>query len=305
MKRFSTTILALALSVMAIHFSGCTSNNPASPDDPDVSAPTQVQAASGDSQVILSWVASTSESATNFGKYVITGLNETTNQTFTVVAPKGTTKFVVDSLQNGTRYWFTVRSETTLGKQSTDFSKIEWAPAVRQNTDLYDDAILVYATTSKNNSAVDLYNALGYAEVIPQSGTDFQDRGDLFVYAASSTSGSLVITSPSEANNQGLETQFSTNSGVAVNSLDDQLATSSPNSGSYTATTIPIADASASSNMVYFGRLKRGTDFYYFRLLIVARNGNLVQGSGADRYIELVASYQSTVNVPFAKRNHR
>jgi hypothetical protein len=232
-------------------------------------------------------------------------LNETTNNTFTTVAPKGTTKFKVDSLADGTRYLLTVRSETTLGKQSTDFVQIEWAPAVRQNSDLNGSAILVYATTSKNNSAVDLYNDQGYAEVIPQSGSDFQNRGDLYVYASSSTSGSLVITSPSEANNQGLVTQFSTNSGDAVNSLDDQFATSAPNSSSYSATTIGIADAPASSDMVYFGRLQRGTDFYYFRLLIVARNGDLVQGSGADRYLEMVVSYQSTPNVPFAKRNPR
>ncbi len=305
MKQFSTTILALALLALAIQFSGCTTDNPATPNDPDVSAPTNIMAASADGAVILSWTASTSESASNFGKYVITGLNESTNNSFNVVAPKGTTKFKVDSLSNGTRYWFTVHSETTAGKLSTDIAKIEWAPAVRQDLDLNNKAIVVYATTSKNNSAVDLCNDQGYAEVIPQSGQIFKDRGDLFVYAASSTSGTLVITSPSEANNQGLETQFSTNSGVAVNSLDDQLATSSPNSTSYTAKSIAIADGAAASDMVYFGRVKRGTDFYYFRLLVVAKSGNLVQGSGADRFLELVASYQSTVNIPFAKRNVR
>jgi hypothetical protein len=289
---------------MMIHFSGCSSNTPAEPTDPDVAAPTNILAGSADGGVILSWTPSTSESASNFGKYVITGTNESTNKSFTVVAPKGASKFTVDSLTNGTRYLFVVRSETSQGKQSPDFVQIEWAPAVRQNTDLNGSIITVYATTSKNNSAVDLYNSLGYAEVIPQSGQTFKDRGSLYVYASDVASASLSITSPDLANNQGLVTQFSTNSGVAVNSLDDQLATSSPNSNSYTATTISIADAPATSSMVYFGRLVRGTDYYYFRLLVVlGSNGRLVQGSGADRYLQLIVSFQSAANVPFAKHN--
>jgi len=306
MKQFSSTIIALALFAMTFHFSGCTTDNPATPSDPDVAAPTNIQAASADGAVILSWTASTSESASNFGKYVITGYNQSKGTTFTTVAPKGATKFTVDSLSNGTRYNFTVHSETTQGKLSSDIATIEWAPAVRQDTDLNNSTILVYATTSKNNSAVDLYNDQGWAEVIPQSGQIFKDRGDLYVYAANSTSGSLVITSPSEASNQGLETQFSTNSGVALNSLDDQFSTAPPTGSTYSAKSIAIADASASTSMIYFGRLKRGTDFYYFRLLVVrGSNGNLVQGSGADRYLELIASFQNAPNVPFAKRNFR
>jgi hypothetical protein len=271
--------------------------------DTIISAPTQIRAASADGAIILSWVASTSESSPYFRKYVITGLNENTNDSFTVVAPKGATMFVVDSLMNGTRYLLTVRSEGTTGQLSPDYAQIEWAPAVRQDTDNNGYAIRVYASTSTNSSAVDLYNAQGYAEVIPQTGQIFKDRGDLYVYAASNTSGSLALTSPSVANNKGLETRFSTNAGIAVNSLDDQLSTAHPSFTSYAADSIAIADAPSSSSMVYFGRLKRGTDFYFFRLLVkLGSNGRLVQGSGADRYVELIASFQNSPNVPFAKK---
>ncbi len=271
--------------------------------DTVIHAPTQIQAASADGAIILSWASSISENSSYFGKYVITGLNETTNNTFTVVAPKGVTKFVVDSLMNGTRYMLTVRSEKSNGQLSSDYSQIEWSPAVRQNLDLNAHAILVYTTTSAKNSAVDLYTDQGFAEVIPQTGQTFRDRGDLYVYAADNTSATIEMTSPSQANNQGLETQFSTNSGVAANSLDDQLATSSPKANSYISKSIQIADAAASSGKVYFGRLKRGIDFYYFRLLVkLGSNGKLVQGGGADRYLELVASFQSSANTPFAKK---
>ena len=272
------------------------------PVDADVSAPTILRAASDDEAVILNWVQSVSESQDNFGGYKVTVLDKETNQTFFENAPKGSGHRVAQ-LKNGTRYQFTVRAVTSLDKESPDMVTIEWAPAIRRDVNQANQEIRVYATTSTTfNSAVDLYNASGVCEVIPQSGQDFKDRGDLFVFAPNATSNFLVISTPSAANNQGLETQFSTVS-YDADDLDAQYATTPPATSTYTAPEVTISAAAVSKGKVIYGRLKRGTDNYYFRLLVKrGADGKMVQGSGADRYLEFSVSFQHIRNVPFAKQ---
>ncbi|PLX26423.1 MAG: hypothetical protein C0600_10815 [Ignavibacteria bacterium] len=303
MKAHLLKTLALAL-VVSIAFTACDedSDNPIT-TDPEVAAPTSLMAASDDGAVILSWTPSIDETADNFGSYDIVVLNLATNETGTpITAGKGVSSAVINGLTNGVRYQFTMRSVTTLGNQSTDFATIEWSPAVRQNQDNNGLPIKVYATTSTTfNSAVDLYNDNGDAEVIPQSGQTFTERGDLYVYAASSNA-TLSIISPAEANNQGLETQFSNASPVDVDDLDNQLATEPPAGSTYTQKDITLDNGGVSSGRIYWGRLVRGTDYYYFRMLIKkGTNGKLVQGTGNDRFIEMNVSFQNAVNNPFAK----
>jgi hypothetical protein len=228
-------------------------------------------------------------------------LNKETNESFFENAPKGNGHTVLN-LQNGTRYSITVTAVTSLDKEGLDPRTIEWSPAIRRDVNQIGQAIRVYSTTSINfNSAVDLYNASGICEVISQAGQDFRDRGDLFVHAPDGTSNFLVIRSPSAANNQGMETQFSS---VSYNSdnLDEQYATTPPATGTYTSPEVTISSAPASTGKVVYGRLKRGTDYYYFRLLVKRDgDGKLVQGIGIDRYLEFVVSYQHIRNIPFAK----
>lgn len=271
------------------------------PVDADVAAPTILRAASDDEAVILNWVPSTSETQENFGGYRITVLDKETNDTFFENAPKGT-GHRIENLKNGTRYQFTVRAVTSADKESPGYATIEWAPAIRRDVNQANQEIRVYATTSTTfNSAVDLYNASGICEVIPQSGPEFQNRGDLFVHAPSTTSNFLVIRSPNTANNQGLETQFSTVS-YDADDLDEQFATTAPATGTYTTPEVTITSAAVNKGKVIYGRLKRGTDSYYFRLLVKrGGDGKMVQGSGADRYLEFSVSFQHIRNIPFAK----
>lgn len=303
MKTHLLKTLALAL-VVSIAFTACDEDddNPIT-TDPEVAAPTNLMAASDDGAVILSWTPSADESADNFGSYDIVVLNLATNETLTPVsAGKGVSSAVISGLTNGIRYQFTMRSVTTLGNQSTDFATIEWSPAVRQNQDNNGLPIKVYATTSSNfDSAIDLYNDEGKAEVIPQAGQTFRDRGDMYLYAASSSAG-LSIISPAEANNQGLETQFSSAAPVDVDDLDNQLATEPPAGSTYTQKDIMLDDGGVNSGRIYWGRLVRGSDYYYFRMLIKkGTNGKLVQGTGNDRFIEMSVSFQNAPNNPFAK----
>ncbi|MBE0645912.1 MAG: fibronectin type III domain-containing protein [Bacteroidetes bacterium] len=291
----------VVLVIALLAFATACDEESTGPVDADVSAPTTIRAASASEAIILNWTPSVSEGQDNFGGYKITVLNKTTNESFFENAPKGS-GHTITGLSNGTRYDISVRAVTSMDKESADAATIEWAPAIRRDVNQDGQEIRVYATTSSSfNSAVDLYNASGICEVIPQSGQEFKDRGDLFVYAPNETSNFLVIRTPSAANNQGLETQFST---VFYDSddLDNQYATTPPATGTYTSPEVTLTNATVSSGKVIYGRLKRSTDYYYFRLLVKrSGSGKLVQGSGADRYLELSVSFQHIRNIPFAK----
>ncbi|MBE0645913.1 MAG: fibronectin type III domain-containing protein [Bacteroidetes bacterium] len=304
MKTFRILTMVALAALLSSAFSACDDNTTDPVDtDPVLAAPSNLKAASANNAVFLSWTASIDEGESNFGSYEISVLNKSTNETLAPrTAGKGITSVRVDGLTNGIRYQFTIRSVTNLGKEGTTFSTIEWSPAFRQTTDLNGLPIKVYATTSTSfNSAIDLYNDQGKAEVIPQSGQTFKDRGDLYLYAQSNTS-TLSIISPDQANNQGMVTQFSNATPVDIDDLDAQLAMDPPTDASYTQKELTLNNGTVSAGKVYFGRIVRGTDMFYFRLLVKkGGNGTLVQGSGADRYIEMVASFQNAPNNPFAK----
>ena len=304
MKYFRILSMLAFVSLIAASFTACDEDSTSPIDnDPVLAAPSNLKAASADGAIFLSWTASIDETESNFGSYSITILNKSTNETLAPrTAGKGITSARIDGLSNGVRYQFTIRSVTNQGKEGTTFATVEWSPAERQNTDAGGLPIKVYATTSTTfNSAVDLYNAAGMAEVIPQAGQTFRDRGDLFVNATSNSS-SLEITSPDQANNQGMETQFSNASPVDVDNLDAQLSSEPPTDASYTLKKLTVQTGSAATGRVYWGRLVRGSEKFYFRILVKkGSNGSLIQGSNADRFLEMVASFQNAPNNPFAK----
>lgn len=301
MKRF--LIIPALLFGLTVGFSACTEDDNPVDTDPVVSAPTNLKASSADKAIFLEWDASVDEDASNFGSYDITVFNRTTND-FEIPrnAGAGVHSIRIDGLDNGTRYVFTVRSVTELGKISSDYAEIEWSPAYRQNLDATGKVIKVYATTSTMyNSALDMYNAEGKAEVIAQSGQVFKDRGDMYVYAMNNTS-PLMIKSPAEANNKGMETQFSTAAAVMTDNMDAALALDPPSDGSYTLNELTVPAGSVTAGQVFFGRLVRGDGKYYFRMQVVRTGSSLIQGSGADRYVELKISFQNTPDNPFAKQ---
>lgn len=299
MKHFRILTMFALAALLTAGFTACDENSTDPVDtDPVLAAPTNLKAASADKAIFLSWTPSVDESESNFGSYEITVFNRSTNETLAPrTAGKGISSIRVDGLTNGVMYQFTIRSVTNLGKEGTTFSTIEWSPAVRQT------AVNVYATTSTSfNSAVDLYNASGNIEVIPQSGQTFKDRGDLYVFA-SGTSSALEITSPDQANNQGLETQFSTAPPVDMDDLDGQLATEPPANGTYTLKKLTVPTGTATSGRIFWGRIVRDSQMYYFRLIVKkGSNGSLIQGSGNDRFLEMGVSFQNVPNIPFAKQ---
>lgn len=297
-KRFRILLVVMLLFA----FSACDEESTNEPVDPDVAAPTNLRASSSDQAVILRWDPSSSEGQENFGGYKINVKNQDDNTSNVFNAPRGD-GYTVIGLDNGTRYVFTVWAVTTQDKESPTSVGIEWAPAIRRSENQIGEAIRVYATTSTQfNSAVDLFNPSGVTEVIPQAGTEFQDRGDFYVFAPGNNSNFLEIRSPSTANNQGMVTQFSSVT-YDADDLDEHYTTTPPRVSSFTNQEVSITNAAVSTGKIVYGRLSRGSNYYYFRLLVKRGNdGKMVQGTGADRYLEFDVSYQHIRDVPFAKQ---
>lgn len=300
---FSLTTLSM-IGVLSLGFSGCTEDddNPITPVD-EVVAPTQLRAYSDDGIIGLDWNPSASETQSNFKGYYIKLVEVGTTDTTNLRADAGNGAYI-DELTNGIRYYIRVYAEDTDNNLSANYSEITWAPATRQYQDNQGNEIQVYATTSATKpSGIDIYNASGKAEVISQAGTAFAQRGDLYVYAETGTSQALEIRSAQNAqNNPGPITYFNTKSPEDADNLSGIVQTSPPNDANYTLQSISIGDGPATIGKMYWGKLVRGSDEFYFRMLVRSVNGKLVQGSGAERYLVLEFSYQSMPNVQYAKR---
>jgi len=305
--RSTSVFLSFALVlVLFLGMTGC-DNATDEPVLPAVTAPTNLQAISDDGKIILSWTVSTSESQDNFGTYKVAWTNPTTGITQTANVAKGSSTYTILGLENGVEYDIIVRSVSTDGEESSDFAQIVWAAAKRFDKDVNNQVIRVYATTSNLPSMMDFYNsASGGPEIFQLLDNSKNKNGDFFLYAANTTTPSLEIRSPSLSQSvPGLRvTKFSTVSFSATDLNDPVLAQlTPPSASSYSALKIALSTGVMDKN-VFYARVQGTTanDYQTVRFMLVKdASGAVVHGSGADRYIEIVLSYQDRDNVPYAK----
>ena len=307
----------VALAFLCAFFASCNSSTN-TPTEPAVSAPSDLKAYSDDGKIGLTWTLSSTESQSDFGTYEITYYPSGNASVAQVVnVAKGNSSYIITGLTNGTRYTIQIRSKSTSGTTSSDLSTVEWSPAVRRTT--YNDQgniipIDVYATTSSlPKSGIELNN-LTNVIVESQAGTTWAANGDLFLYASSSSSTTLELRSPELAvNNPGVKLTKFWNGGGAANdyyefdNLDAASAlTAPPVVADYSENKITILDAAVSHARVYFARIQASpTDRYTVRILVTQdpSTNKLVWGTGANRYIRLQVSIQTTANNPFAKKH--
>jgi hypothetical protein len=304
--RFTKWTFFLLPLIMMAFFAACdNSNNPATPTDPDVSAPAMLKAYSDDGKVGLTWTLSTSESQSNFGTYEITYNEVGSSSTQIRTVAKGSSSYVVDGLTNGKQYNFIIRSKTTQGKASTDFQNVTWAPAVRNTLDINSQTIDLYETASTQPKSGLVFNGTGnHCEVLSQAGADWKQRGDVYLFSYNSTS--LKMNSANLAvNNPGVRsTKFST----VVLPVDDLGAsgalTSPPAAATFSDSYITVVDQSVTQSSMYFARIQgSGTNYNTVRFIIVrdGTTGSLVRGTSPNRYIRLQVSLQTDPNNPYAK----
>ena len=304
MKHFiRTTWLTIAVPLAAVLFiAGCTDDDtPITPVETTLAPPTNIRGASDDGSIHLLWQRSKDEGAEDWKQYVIKVYDNDDKDTLDYAVGAGISA-TLTGLNNGTIYDIYIYSESTEGELSDEPSSVTWSPAKRITVDDNEDTIRVYATTSQFDSGLDIYNSQEEAELLPQSGSQFAERGDLFVYA-DNNSAALEIVAPQEASiNPGQVTLFADIDDIEA-SYFDIYSTAPPADAFYRKTRITLPLDPVSSGRLYYGKIKRNAFDFFFRMIVVrGLNGKLVQGSDADRYIELRFSYQTERNVRFAKR---
>jgi hypothetical protein len=294
--------LLAAVALCLLLAAGC-SDSSTGPEDPMVRAPSNLRAWSDSGAIGLLWDASISEDQANFGSYQLTVRDKTADTAMQIAIPKGTTRATIRRLVNGVRYQFVLWAATSRGKKSADSITVEWAPAVRHETDSAGAPIRVYVNSSSEPCGVDLHDAQGRCELLAETSPAFATRADCFVYAVNLASDPQLLSPHRSLLNPGLQTQFSTAPAVEADSFDDAPATVSPASATYVLDNLPVTGEIVTKNRIVYGRLLRGNDRYYFRLLLKRSSENrLVHGSGIDRYLLLAVSFQDTRNIPYAKR---
>ncbi|MDH7516491.1 MAG: fibronectin type III domain-containing protein [Bacteroidota bacterium] len=299
MKHFPGPVTGAILTALLL--AAC-SEIPDGVDDPDIKGPTNLRAFSADTAIVLFWTPSPDEAWPNFDKYRITIRNKSTGETSGRDVPKTSRSMRIGGLTNGIRYAIVMHGVTTAGKKSIDSAAIEWSPASRVIRDILGKPITVYATTSEHAGGLDLDADSGRAEIVALSSVAFRSRAEFFVQTAHFAA-PLEICSPDLwYSNPGAVTEFSTVPPIDSDVLDAGAATSSPPAATYTLKTVTIEDGFRDKGRIYFGRVTRGTEKYYFRLLVKrSPAGGLIHGSGPDRYLEVEASFQTVPHVPYAK----
>jgi hypothetical protein len=290
----------MAVGTLAVQ--SCSDNGTNGPYDPVLMPPSNLMACADSGVVLLVWQTSASESWSNFGSYLFRVRAKANDSTYDATLPKGTTSLRVKGLKNGTRYEFVLFAISTQGKRSDDSARVEWAPSLRHSLDKDGLPIRVYASTSTLPSGLDMNNDGGQAEALSVSAAAFKTRGDLFIYAANAVSDLQIVSPHLSQVNPGFVTEFSNVQPVDADSLDAYYATSSPSTGTYTQAQLYVPTSYVSKGRIYFGRIVRGGDKYYFRLFLKRdASGSLIHGTGFDRYIECEISYQDVRYVPFSK----
>jgi hypothetical protein len=294
---------ACMLLLLGIAAGACSdASGPTTPTEPDLAPPYNLRAYSDDSTIGLSWDRSVDEGRLKFGSYAITLWDKATGDTVRKTAAAGTSSMRLRPLRNGDRYELTMVSVSSGGTRGSLSSSIEWSPARRVVRDIAGQFIRVYTSISSLPSGVDLLADSAHAEVLDVTSTAFATRGDFYLYTPSFV-GIIQLMNPQiSPSNPGQVTKFSSVSGIPASSLNDAPATSSPAFSTYTLDAVTIDYTVMDKGRIFFGRTQRGSIWYYFRVLVKSADGSLIQGFGADRYLELEASFQTGKSVPFAKR---
>jgi len=131
MTRYVRTVLVLAFAgaMGLLGVSGCSEdNNVLTPDE--LAPPTNLQAASGDARVFLSWTASPDAVSSDFVGYRVVSRNASNVLVDSANTASTATSYTVFGLVNGGSYTFTVQSVKSSGALSQGVT-IQWGPTVR------------------------------------------------------------------------------------------------------------------------------------------------------------------------------
>ncbi len=259
-----------------------------------VAAPTELMARSEDkNSVSLKWKAS-ADAASYLVKY--------DDQEVVVEAVDGAEYIMatIPSLSEGTVYTFDVHAVSADNNPSPATS-IDWAPAYRFE-EIEAATIKLFEAASNNGSGIDLFNEV---DKTPQVLTIANgSKWNLGLYAKN---GELKFGSASEipfnfeADQKPEECEIY---GTVVSedaSLNDLYDSEAMDAKTYSVELFDLNKPEyTGKNILFFAKVKNGTNFNYAKVLVNGKGGFL-KGVEGSKYVEVTISYQNQVNIPYAK----
>lgn len=257
-------------------------------------APTGLQVHTVSStELALRWTAASDAGVPEFAGYE---LSYSPGSAAPILLDKQATSYTVGGLTAGTVYTFTLKSHSTNGKSSEPV-QFSWSPArLSQVFRLYSNASTI------GGQGVDLDGDNGAPLVLDKNQPDewdlvFDDT-DAGWPAIGAPGQSIYVNDDFEYPNGTVSkrTYVSIVRYEDINSLSDIPENEALNAGKIEQLQVLNTDKS-------FAFIVQTEEGNYAKVLVISHNGQIVQGSGADRYIEVQVSYQPNPNVPYALRS--
>ncbi len=299
------TLLFLSLFV----FTACEETTDPEPTVLKPGAPSNLQATSqNDTTVILKWTASASASDTT--KYILTVTASGQGPMAPVEIPSTETTFEVTGLEEGIIYLFEMISEFDGGAQSEGKATVQWSPASRFEQTTGNVPIRLYGHQSQFGSGLDLF--FNDPDFPDDSGPEVltitqKDRWDIAVDTRNS---GLIIGSASQISLGSGDPEGTTeisDKRFQVQSLDDVFGSEALDADqTFTEQTINLLDGGLdqNNNLVFIVRTKNDAAdaaWNYVKVIVLrGQDGNFLQGSGSDIYVEVILSYQTEAGIPYA-----
>lgn len=272
---------------------------------PSADDPSDLMATSfSENEVGLKWTLSTSESDANFQGYWLFYYEEgKTAPENPVVINKATSKYTVTGLTKGKIYIFELHAVIKVSGVEilSPKASVKWSPAIRFVTNLNGDPIKIYESVSDFGSGLDLFDDATNApkNLKVASGTEW----DLGLYT---TGGVLQFGSA-----KNILAKYSSFSGTAKTvemsavtydavSLDDVYDSQVLSGQTFSEKIQDLATLTSTNNPVFVVRIKTAMSYNYAKVMVVKKNGAFLQGPVDNKYIEVVVSYQSTKDIPYA-----
>ena len=263
-------------------------------------APTELKATSKNaSTILLTWTAPTESSYTGYLLTITPAVNGVTEYN---VAKTASLPYEISDLSEGTIYTFSLKAK--YGNSMSAAAEVMWAPASRWGT---TTAFKLYEYDSSNPSAIDFWDSSLEAPVTVKISEDKAVANVCF----NNKDGNPLIQCGS-AISIGTGTAPSTEvMGYAydmLTDLDEAFDYEALSNGTFAETEYDLSNTAVvpeGSNIVFVFRvMEPGNSDYNYAKLLVKRgsDGEWLQGSGDDEYIEVELSYQTVAGVPYARK---
>lgn len=286
---FKYKSLLAAATLVALIMVGCNENT-TTVDTPPNPISGLMATSINESTVRLKWTAPTG----SYSSYIIR-YNSTASDSMKVTAPSGTEMLDISSLTSGTVYTFTVTSLNSDNLESTTKS-MKWAGAMRFATYKSGLPIRLYENSSSKGSGLQLYDDVtGEPKNLKVDAGDFWDIG----IDNKGLTDSLYSGSPTQLTGINFTTsRLSTFIGKDYSGIDslNQVFESSD----LVATTDDAIRYPNLSPKGFVFVVKTANGNYAKVFIKPNANGEILQGTPGDRYVEVEISYQKIKAVPHA-----